>query len=81
MMQEEQALTIKENVARIRENMKAYPHADVMAVIKTRTPDEINYAVRECGITLLGENRVQQLLSRYDALDKEGLRLHFIGHL
>ena len=80
MIQEEQALTIKENVARIRENMKDYPHADVMAVIKTRTPDEINFAVRECGISLLGENRVQELLAHYDDLDHTAA-LHFIGSL
>lgn len=80
MIQEEQALAIKENVARIRANMKDYPHADVMAVIKTRTPDEINFAVRECGITLLGENRVQELLAHYDDLDHTA-SLHFIGSL
>ena len=43
--------------------------------------DEINYIHNELGVNDIGENRVQQLLSRYDALDKEGLRLHFIGHL
>ena len=80
MIQEEQALAIKENVARIRANMKDYPHADVMAVIKTRIPEEINFAVRECGITLLGENRVQELLAHYDDLDHTA-SLHFIGSL
>ena len=80
MLQEEKALEIKANVARIRENMKAYPHADIMAVIKTRTPDEINFAIRECGITLLGENRVKELLAHYDDLDHSA-SLHFIGSL
>ncbi len=80
MIQEENALAIKENIARLRENMKEYPHADVMAVIKTRTPEEINFAVRECGIRLLGENRVQELLAHYDDLDHSA-ELHFIGSL
>ncbi len=80
MLTEEKAFEIKENVARIRENMKEYPHVNIMAVIKTRTPEEINFAVRECGITLLGENRVQELLAHYDDLDHSAA-LHFIGSL
>ena len=80
MLTEEKAFEIRENVARIRENMKDYPHVHIMAVIKTRTPEEINFAVRECGITLLGENRVQELLAHYDALDHSA-KLHFIGSL
>ena len=80
MPTEEKAFEIRENVARIRENMKDYPHVHIMAVIKTRTPEEINFAVRECGITLLGENRVQELLAHYDDLDHSA-KLHFIGSL
>ena len=80
MLTEEKAFEIRENVARIRENMKDYPHVHIMAVIKTRTPEEINFAVRECGITLLGENRVQELLAHYDDLDHRA-KLHFIGSL
>ncbi|MBQ8419980.1 MAG: YggS family pyridoxal phosphate-dependent enzyme [Clostridia bacterium] len=80
MLTEEKAFEIRENVARIRENMKDYPHVNIMAVIKTRTPEEINFAVRECGITLLGENRVQELLAHYDDLDHSA-KLHFIGSL
>lgn len=80
MLTEEKAFEIRENIARIRENMKDYPHVNIMAVIKTRTPEEINFAVRECGISLLGENRVQELLAHYDDLDHSA-KLHFIGSL
>ncbi len=71
---------IRDKIARIREEMKEYPNADIMAVIKTRTPEEINFAIRECGISLLGENRVQELLAHYDDLDHSAA-LHFIGSL
>ena len=54
---------IRENIEKIRKDMSAYPDAELMAVIKTRTAEEINFAIRECGITLVGENRVQELLS------------------
>lgn len=71
---------IRENIERIRQDMSPYPDARLMAVVKTRTPEEINFAVSECGITLLGENRVQELLSHYDALDRRA-EIHFIGTL
>ncbi len=79
-MQEENRLAIRENIARIRDELREHPNVRIMAVIKTRTPEEINYAVRECGITLLGENRVQELQAHYDALDRSA-ELHFIGSL
>ena len=30
---------------------------------------------------LLGENRAQELLSKYDDYRKDGVEIHFIGHL
>ena len=71
---------IKENIERIRKEMADYPETALMAVIKTRTSEEINYAIRECGITLLGENRVQELLVHYEEIDHSA-KLHFIGTL
>ena len=53
----------------------------LLAATKTVSPQDINFAVRECGITDIGENRVQELLAKYDALEKENLRIHFIGSL
>ena len=54
--------------------------ADVklIAVTKTHPASEINEAVR-AGATDLGENRVQELLSKYD--DVEQASWHLIGHL
>ncbi len=79
-MTEIQKQTIRENTARIAAEMAPYENARIMAVIKTRTPEEINFAIQECGITLLGENRVQELLAHYDDLDHSA-ELHFIGSL
>ena len=53
----------------------------MVAAIKSGEVDEINYLHRSLGVNDVGENRVQQLLERYDRLDREGLRIHFIGHL
>ena len=53
----------------------------LVAAIKSADVGEINYLHRELGVSDVGENRVQQLLERYDALDRAGLRIHFIGTL
>ena len=53
-MTEAKQAEIRANVLKIRENMSAYPNANLMAVIKTRTAEEINFAIRECGICRLG---------------------------
>jgi len=55
--------------------------AKLCAVIKNRTLEEINYAVNECGVELVGENRVQELLSHYELLSKSNVKIHFIGKL
>lgn len=51
----------------------------IMAVTKTVAPEKINFAVSQ-GITLLGENRVQEYLSKKDFYDKSA-EVHMIGHL
>ncbi|MBO7250774.1 MAG: YggS family pyridoxal phosphate-dependent enzyme [Clostridia bacterium] len=53
----------------------------LMSAIKSADVDEINYIHQTLGISDVGENRVQQLLERWDKLDREGLRVHFIGSL
>ena len=78
---------VRENAKKITfeiENAKAkYRLADdkieLMAVTKTVPPEAVNVAV-ESGITLLGENRVQEYLSKRDFYDKSA-RVDFIGHL
>ena len=52
----------------------------IMAVTKTVDPVLINAAI-DSGITLLGENRVQEFLSKYDEYNKDGVEIHFIGSL
>lgn len=51
----------------------------VMAVTKTVDVDSINYVI-ENGITLLGENRVQEYLEKCESYSEKA-DVHFIGHL
>ena len=59
---------------RTREDIK------LMAVTKTVEPIFINHAI-ECGIDLIGENKVQEFLSKYEYLKLEKCKAHLIGHL
>lgn len=66
------------------ENAKAkYRRSDekirIMAVTKTVAPEKINFAISQ-GITLLGENRVQEYMSKKDRYDKTA-QVHMIGRL
>lgn len=78
---------VKENIGQIREKIeKACADCGriqppiLLAATKTVPAEQINYAIRECGITCIGENRVQELLEKYDQLDKSA-EIHFIGRL
>ena len=53
----------------------------LLAAVKYTDAAHINYLHRELGVHDVGENRVQQLLERWEQLDREGLRIHFIGKL
>ncbi len=53
----------------------------LMAVTKTVCPEYINHAIKECGIDLIGENKVQEYLSKKDSLELNGVEKHLIGHL
>ena len=57
------------------------PEGDVLlcAVTKTRSPEEINKAI-QAGITDIGENKVQEILDKYDAVNNN-VNWHMIGHL
>jgi len=51
----------------------------ILAATKSVTPEDINFAA-SCGITHIGENRVQELLAKYPHL-APSLNIHFIGKL
>lgn len=51
----------------------------LMAVTKTVDPAAVNHAIG-LGISLLGENRVQEYTAKKDFYDKSA-EVHFIGHL
>ena len=85
---EERFKNIEHNLAfirhRIAESAKSVgrdpSEIQLMAVTKTVEPIFINHAI-ECGIDLIGENKVQEFLSKKPFLNLENCRAHLIGHL
>lgn len=52
----------------------------LLAATKTVPAPVINHAIA-AGVTHIGENRVQEYLSKYEELALDGVSRHFIGHL
>lgn len=72
---------IKERIAEAAiKSSRNYEDINFMAVTKTVEPIFINRAL-EKGITLIGENKVQELLSKKPYLNLENCQAHLIGHL
>lgn len=85
---EEGFSNIEHNLSVIRENIKIAAEKSgrtaedikLMAVTKTVEPIFINHAI-ECGIDLIGENKVQEFLSKEEFLNLDNCKVHLIGHL
>lgn len=80
--------TVLEKIRQAQENIeKAAKESgrsgeDVILLAATKTVDAetINFAI-DNGIKCIGENRVQELLDKYDAINKDKVDIHFIGTL
>jgi pyridoxal phosphate enzyme (YggS family) len=67
-------------LARRRPGVGITDHVDLLAATKTVPPEEILFAVKNLGLTLIGENRESELTEKYPALEGQCTQ-HFIGHL
>lgn len=84
---EKEYLTIQKNLDIINENIenackKVGRKNDVilLAATKMNSAEAINFAISK-GLKYIGENKVQEFIEKYDAIDKENVTAHFIGHL
>ena len=85
---EERFLLLEDNLKRVQEeiaetaikNGRNPDEIKLMAVTKTVCPELINHAI-DCGVDLIGENKVQEVLLKKDELHLENCKLHLIGHL
>lgn len=72
---------VKENIAHAAGKVGKRPE-DIILVMATKTvpPERIREAVRAGG-EIIGENKIQEALKKYQALKEENAKWHFIGHL
>ena len=78
---------IRENLEEIKARIKKSAEKSgrsaeditLIAVTKTHPAEAINEAI-SCGVTDIGENKVQEIMEKYDKV-KKGVRWHLIGHL
>lgn len=86
---DERCASISENLKVIRENIASaaarsgrdYSDINLMAVTKTVPVEYINYSIDNCGVNLIGENKVQEFLLKKPELHLDGVEKHIIGHL
>ncbi|MBE6606164.1 MAG: YggS family pyridoxal phosphate-dependent enzyme [Ruminococcaceae bacterium] len=77
---------VKENYNKVTKELASLTdrRVEIMAVTKNQPVEAINYAINELGISIIGENRVQELLSKYDNINfpaDRKVRIHLIGSL
>ncbi len=71
--------TVAEQIEHIRSVIGG--RARILAATKTVPQEMINFAIGECGIDLIGENRADELLQKIDFIDRNKTEVHFIGAL
>ena len=78
---DENLKTVRENIAQAAVRSGRNPEdIKLMAVTKTVEPEYINFAISR-GIDLIGENKVQEFMSKKEFLNLENCKAHLIGHL
>lgn len=72
----------KENYKKIREEIPA--NIKILAATKMKNEEEIKFAIT-CGITIIGENYVEEAAEKYENLKemfkRKNIKFHLIGHL
>lgn len=82
------AVSLEENIRAVKERIAAAAREagrdpgeiTLVAATKTRSDETIRAAIA-AGITVCGENRVQEMRAHLEANAYDGAGLHFIGHL
>lgn len=68
------------NLKEINSTISNYDNARLMAVTKNRETYDVKELIKK-GVTLFGENRVQEAQKKFHLIDRQCLELHLIGPL
>lgn len=77
-------MEISERFRSVREKISAASggrEVTLLAATKTVSAETVNFAVKELGLRYIGENKVQELIEKYPRIDREDVKIHFIGVL
>lgn len=87
-LNEQSKLTLKKNYEHIiskidaaRAKRGAEYEITLIAATKNVPAEVINYATQTLGLRHIGENRVQEMISKYNYLNLTNVNVHFIGKL
>ena len=70
---------LKKNYENVLDNVSKYPKAKLLMATKMQSVEDINYLI-DMGADIIGENKVNELLEKYEGYDKRA-HIHFIGTL
>ena len=70
-------MSIADNIRKIKENL---PETVTLVAVSKTKPNEAILEAYKAGQRIFGENKVQELVSKYESLPKE-IEWHMIGHL
>jgi pyridoxal phosphate enzyme (YggS family) len=76
----ERLARVRERIERARERAGRTDAVTLVAVTKTHPAEMVQAALR-AGVTDVGENRVQELAAKVEAVGRHAARWHLIGHL
>lgn len=79
-MVKEQYMEVKERVHKSCLNASRKPEEVTLIAVSKTKPVEMLKEVYECGCRHFGENKVQELVEKYEELPKD-IKWHMIGHL
>lgn len=71
-------MSISENISHFQQELKA-KNATLVAVSKTKPLEDLKEAYR-AGQRIFGENKIQEMVNKYEALPKD-IEWHMIGHV
>lgn len=81
-------MNLEQNINQVRERIEAAcrrcgrnpDEITLIGVTKTKPVELINESIDKYGIKVIGENKVQEVMQKYDDLSKNA-EIHLIGHL
>ena len=83
-MDEQYIKTVETNLGGVLSRIRSASggrEVQLLLATKTVSAETVNALSKRVGHLLIGENKAQELLEKYDALEKDRLTVHFIGHL